>query len=250
MGAYRYGVDKESMCFKSVRMCDNADTDGVFDHYGTLDEIQCVPCPDAHHYGQDHHEEDTIVRDVTPTLSKCTWDIWVRDTPVPIRGKNGWTNKGTYTATCFLEEDTKAGCKFPETCEDTMITIQGVIYGIQKAIRLGPETPVGPNGGIVDCTSSTTFRAAGDAANIASVANYAAEKTPGKVVTSNIDLHVGGFTVHADHPLKFKTGVHTYSLFFAVSDPIDSDSPTLEGLPKFADRVHKFDFIGDAKPHY
>jgi hypothetical protein len=29
-------VDKESMCFKSVRMCDNADTDGVFDHYGTL----------------------------------------------------------------------------------------------------------------------------------------------------------------------------------------------------------------------
>jgi hypothetical protein len=126
------------------------------------DEIQCVPCPDAHHYGQDHHEEDTIVRDVTPTLSKCTWDIWVRDTPVPIRGKNGWTNKGTYTATCFLEEDTKAGCKFPETCEDTMITIQGVIYGIQKAIRLGPETPVGPNGGIVDCTSSTTFRAEGE----------------------------------------------------------------------------------------
>lgn len=125
------------------------------------DEIQCIACPDAHHSGQDY-QEDTLVRDITPTMSKCTWDIWVRDTPVPIRTRPGWTNKGTYMATCFLEEDNKAGCKFPETCEDTMVTIQGVIYGVNKAIRMGPKTPVGDDGNVQECSTSTEFREEGE----------------------------------------------------------------------------------------
>lgn len=248
MSAYRYGVERESLCFRSIRMCATTDTNGNnWDQYGPLEEMACIPCPDAH-YSHGQQEDDNPIRDIVPALSKCTWNYFLRKggAEIPINGKDGWVNKGTYTATCFLEEDTKAGCKFPETCEETMVTIQGVVFGINKAIRQGAKTPVGNAGGIPPCSATSGFITQ-DAT--ASLQNYVSEKAPSKVATGPIELMIGGFTVHATHPLKYKSGTHQYTTFFEITEE-DSNLPSLEGLPKFGDRVHKFDFIGDAKPHY
>jgi hypothetical protein len=132
------------------------------------DDIQCGPCPELHHggdyYGSRHNDDGSFIAEVTPTLSKCivTPDYLV--VPVPLTLKPTWSYAGTYTAMCFLEDDSKAGCKFPDTCEDTVVAIQGLIYEV-PAIRLGAASPVVENSAVEgECGPPVRRRAAGKAA--------------------------------------------------------------------------------------
>lgn len=83
----------------------------------------------------------------------------------------------------------------------------------------------------------------------ASVQNMDYTATPSKVVIgTNVNLFTGTATVHAKHPLKYKTAFHQYAEFFDVGG--EEDATLGEGLPRFADKMNQFDFVGEAKPHY
>jgi hypothetical protein len=59
---------------------------------------------------------------------------------------------GSYTGTCHLQGDTQKGCKLPDTCENTIVTLQGVIYVLNEAVRVSPrdESTLAPGCPLVD----------------------------------------------------------------------------------------------------
>lgn len=117
------------------------------------DEITCSACPGDHHGSYGTHKDDTpadFIADVSPPVSKCIWTLDELITVVPVTHQSGWFHAGTYTGFCYLEEDSKSGCKFPETCEDTVLAIQGVIYEME-AVRLGAASSVTPT----ECAAET-----------------------------------------------------------------------------------------------
>lgn len=69
-----------------------------------------------------------------------------------------------------------------------------------------------------------------------------------KVKVGTVRVYSGVGQVHAGHPLKFKSVHHQYSYF--TSGVADATHAEAEGLHRLGDRVHKFDFVGEAKPHY
>lgn len=105
------------------------------------DNMACTPCPEAHK-GAYHGatDEGTFTPDI-PQLSQCTWDLFEIPNQlncIPVEGNPNLNICGTYKATCHLKDDSKRGCKFPEACQDTMVTVQGVSYFLEKAVRVAP----------------------------------------------------------------------------------------------------------------
>lgn len=106
------------------------------------EELACTECPSAHNYGPHYGGSgEGFTHDITVPMSLCQWTIFKNDDDecLPVPNKNELKICGTYQGTCYLDEDKKGGCKFPDTCEDTMLTIQGVIYKVDDAIRIGKE---------------------------------------------------------------------------------------------------------------
>jgi hypothetical protein len=110
--------------------------------------MECALCPEAHHgsYGPHHPDpdSDSIAVQLTPILSKCLLQAETTFPSIPLPSHDGMGFSGTYKATCVLQEHPKAGCKFPPTCEDTLVTIQGVIYSVDQAVVAGPTSSAQP----------------------------------------------------------------------------------------------------------
>jgi hypothetical protein len=110
--------------------------------------MECTPCPESHHdsYGPHHPgpDSDSITEQLTPILSKCLLQSQVSYPSIDLPNHQGMGIYGTYKATCVLQEDPKSGCKFPPTCEDTLVTIQGVIYSFDQAVVAGPVSSAQP----------------------------------------------------------------------------------------------------------
>jgi hypothetical protein len=60
-------------------------------------------------------------------------------------------------------------------------------------------------------------------------------------------LHSGTFTVHAAHPLKFKTGFHKVSYFAGDEEPMSIRDTA--GLERLSDNIHTFTFVADETTH-
>jgi hypothetical protein len=104
--------------------------------------MECTSCPTSHKRDAYHGDTDigSFIPDI-PQLSQCTWDTFEIPNPlncIPVENNRNMKICGTYQATCYLNEDSKMGCKFPEACQDTRVTVQGVSYYLEKAVRVGP----------------------------------------------------------------------------------------------------------------
>jgi hypothetical protein len=100
------------------------------------ERMACTECPHAHYAPDGSNDDGTFTGSLTVPMSLCSWTIFKSECRA-VPNRLGIEACGTYHGTCFLEEDAKSGCKYPDTCEDSMLTIQGVIYTIEDAIRVG-----------------------------------------------------------------------------------------------------------------
>jgi hypothetical protein len=104
--------------------------------------MTCSTCPGAHR-ARDHEQDDDnafLHPDISPALSSCTWSWQLVDDCIPVTHKPGVKVCGTYKGMCHLGGSSKGECRFPKTCEDSVLAVQGVAYEVAAAIRIGPST--------------------------------------------------------------------------------------------------------------
>jgi hypothetical protein len=105
------------------------------------ENLECSTCPGAK-YGSNKHEDGTFTPDITTALSNCVWkETWL---PAEVPTSNPNVDIiGSYTGICHLQGDTQKGCKLPDTCADTTVHVQGNIYFVKQAVRVGPLVEYG-----------------------------------------------------------------------------------------------------------
>jgi hypothetical protein len=100
------------------------------------EDMTCASCS---HTTRD--SSNGLVKPITAPLSHCVWKydliFGARRGILQTRDPNV-VYRGTYEGTCYLRGDKNAGCVFPNTCEDTILTVKGVIYNALQAVRVGP----------------------------------------------------------------------------------------------------------------
>jgi hypothetical protein len=124
---------------------------------------------------------------------------------------------GTYKGMCHLSGSSKGMCRFPHTCEDTVLAVQGVVYEV-AAVRVGPSTQATAN-----CpTAEGTVRFNNRIKRIAKQQAAATHGGPGSQnVTAGTAMVLDGtFTVHAGHALRFESGSHQFSLFTGAASEV------------------------------
>jgi hypothetical protein len=71
------------------------------------------------------------------------------------------------------------------------------------------------------------------------------------VQVGKASVYSGTFTVQSSqHPVKYKTGRHQYSIFVGSFPPTEPRPLSeAEGLKRLGDGVHMFDFVADDTQH-
>lgn len=102
-------------------------------------QLECTVCPGAGYRLAKHAPaEGPLTLHNTPTLSNCVWQYTVLSRSIPTSKPNLYI-RGSYTGTCQLQEDTGKGCQLPESCDEATVAVQGVIYLVKQAVRVGPS---------------------------------------------------------------------------------------------------------------
>jgi hypothetical protein len=153
--------------------------------------------------------------DINPTLSSCTWDWQLLKSCVPQIHQPGVKLCGTYKGMCHLSGSSKDVCRFPHTCEDTVLAVQGVVYEV-AAVRVGPSTQTTEN-----CPTPEGTVSPNRGKRIAKQ-QAATHGGPGSQnVTAGTAMVLDGtFTVHAGHALRFESGSHQFSLFTGAASEV------------------------------
>lgn len=105
--------------------------------------LACTVCPEDQHHQYNHyhrpeeqHKREMFMELVSDIhLSKC-YMYKVRNNPVPVAGKAGVSQVGTFTGLCRLNEE--AEC-VNEGCEGVEVAITGLVYQLDQAVRVGPR---------------------------------------------------------------------------------------------------------------
>jgi len=261
---YYEDVERATMCFRTASYCYIGGGPGTIGQ--ELDTLSCAPCPEAHYRKYDDHAHDEFaVGTVGAILGKCMWEKneLTAVQAIPLIGKPGFIWAGTFRGTCYLEDSGKGHCELPEGCEDTVLSVQGVLYTVDKAVRVGPV-----ENNVVECDSGlrrgSNDKAAGRKSNgnqdVAKVQYaddyyYDGHKTPEKVPVAKAWVYDGTFTVFSgSHPLKWKEGRYQYSYFpkDAAGTIPEVDTPYADTVsyPRLGDDTYKLEFVGSSKSHY
>lgn len=106
--------------------------------------LACIPCPEHQHgsYNPGHDSDSMPTRDITPALSKCSMSIQEldKDNCTPVPNTPGLTWCGAYYGQCHLCKEHE--CSFPGAHEDTVVHIDGLIYRVTEAVKVGPASTV------------------------------------------------------------------------------------------------------------
>jgi len=102
--------------------------------------LTCSSCPEEEEYYKERPDRDYYPEmGLSLVGSKCMFNKQYT-TPVGLAGKPGVNFVGTFTGTCYLMESKDHSCNLPETCEYVVVSLQGVIYQVNKAVRVGPAS--------------------------------------------------------------------------------------------------------------
>lgn len=101
--------------------------------------LSCSSCPEEEEYSRERRDYYPPEMGLSLVGSKCMINKQYT-TPVGLAGKPGVNFVGTFTGTCYLMESKDHSCGMPETCEYVVASIQGVIYAVTKAVRVGPAS--------------------------------------------------------------------------------------------------------------
>lgn len=233
--------------------------------------MACTPCPGSKHYKAPHYGYDDndgtsrLIEALTPALSECILTITTPPSKSLPVGQPKTYVASTYKATCQLRGDSKDGCEFPDTCEDIMVTVQGVVYEVPNVVRIPPanmpyygigptcERPIScpPGGKGGPCPPRQQKQGQTAAPVPVKSAAKLASSNEETVDVGTAQLYIGSFTIHGPHPLKYSTGQHQYSLFVpGYSGIAPAYISETEGFRRLPDGVHQFDFIRQTKAEY
>jgi len=252
MSGYYDEVEKATMCFRTASWCE------VGTPPQELDTLTCSACPEDSHYRKQEEDSEFAITDVGSILGKCMFQktTLTEEQNIPLIGsKPGFKWAGTFYGTCYLEKSGKDICELPEGCEDTVLQIQGVIYNVEKAVRVGPAQK-----NVNECDSG--LKRVGNTRNGAKVPTekkdtatvqyakeyfYEVDQSPKKVPAGPARVFDGTFTVFGSHALKWKEGRFQYSWFESVADVAVQD---LLNAPRLGDDIYKMEFVGGSKGRY
>lgn len=120
-----------------------------------------------------------------------------------------------------------------------MLAVQGVVYELAAAVRIGPSTQA--------TTACPTAARTVSPNRINRIVKHQAA-THGGPGSQNVSAGTamvldGTFTVHAGHALKFESGTHQFSLFKGRTTEVKLEDA--QGCARLGDGVHKLAFVGD-----
>jgi len=253
-------VDSAHVCFRTSTYCEGTCDSGVPECKSTTDinTLACSPCPEEEDYSSYKYPGADYLPEMGLTLvgSKCMINKQYT-TPVGMAGKPGVSFVGTFTGTCYLMENKDHSCNLPETCEYVVASVQGVIYEVAKAIRVGSETQRLQACLLAPTPATAQAKAAGYEDE--EYPNRYSEEYPNRYPEYDVTpgspysplapigpatILSGPFTLHGvGHKLKYNVGHFQYSIFHNTTTMAKTDK-----LPRLGDDVYKFEFQADK--HY
>lgn len=112
------------------------------------ESLECSTCLGKHQeaYAPDKSASEDILSQglSSGAVSTCVWKDTTIQRGIPVVGNNNLRIWGFYRGTCYLKasagSDMQQGaCRYPDTCEATVLKVQGVIYNVDRAVLVGPK---------------------------------------------------------------------------------------------------------------